>query len=386
MPSVDLASPLRAAADAAMLGAHYVHLAMRDNTTAAEAEAIVSAATGEWLAPLMLGMFADAMLWGALFSIFIQWQTYVAANERPIVRTLVYYCVGLETIVTGFMCAWVMTRFAYGFGDFLAVYTSTSWRSWSILFISLSRTPVSLFFTERAFRISGRSWFFLVAISFLTLASFGGAIASKILTERDNDPNVLYAILVWIVCEVASDVLITATILFYLLRSRTGWNRTDKVIARLAALAIETQFPPMLIAIVVLIVNFENKLFLTFFACTPKVYAIGLLVALCARVALRRELDNGSGKVSASVYQTETKQFRTRRIEPEIYVTTETYVHAEHVAVDDPDAARARPKFAKVDTDGPVSRKYDDDDETAGTFADSQARLVGPSPAQILLA
>lgn len=42
----------------------------------------------------------------------------------------------------------------------------------------------------------------------------------------------------------AADVIITVTIALCLMRTRTGWSDTDRMINRILYLTVETQLPP----------------------------------------------------------------------------------------------------------------------------------------------
>jgi hypothetical protein len=42
----------------------------------------------------------------------------------------------------------------------------------------------------------------------------------------------------------AADVIITTTIAVSLMRTRTGWSETDRMINRFLYLTVETQLPP----------------------------------------------------------------------------------------------------------------------------------------------
>lgn len=50
-------------------------------------------------------------------------------------------------------------------------------------------------------------------------------------------------------CTVGADLSITAIILSYLLKSKTGWKETDDLLTRLIRFTFASQLPPTLIAI-----------------------------------------------------------------------------------------------------------------------------------------
>ena len=68
------------------------------------------------------------------------------------------------------------------------------------------------------------------------------ALADKIpLSQLSLNFIVMYS-----VCEVVSDIVITGSLFYGLLKRKSGWQHTDRLIKRLATLLMETQTPPAL--------------------------------------------------------------------------------------------------------------------------------------------
>jgi hypothetical protein len=47
-----------------------------------------------------------------------------------------------------------------------------------------------------------------------------------------------------LVSQLLSDIIVTSTISYKLIRSRTGWTATDRLVRKLLVLLVETQLPP----------------------------------------------------------------------------------------------------------------------------------------------
>jgi hypothetical protein len=47
-----------------------------------------------------------------------------------------------------------------------------------------------------------------------------------------------------LVSQLLSDIIVTTTISYKLIRSRTGWTATDRLVRKLLVLLVETQLPP----------------------------------------------------------------------------------------------------------------------------------------------
>ena len=68
------------------------------------------------------------------------------------------------------------------------------------------------------------------------------ALAEHIpLSKLSLDMIVLYS-----VCEVVSDLIITGSLFYGLLKRKSGWTHTDRLIKRISRLILETQTPPAL--------------------------------------------------------------------------------------------------------------------------------------------
>jgi hypothetical protein len=87
--------------------------------------------------------------------------------------------------------------------------------------------------------------------------------------------------MVWFGCTVTCDLIVTSGMVYYLIKSKTGFRRTDAMLTRLVRLIIETGFATTVIAVVDLAlfagVTGNNVHFITDLMVS-KLYANNLLI------------------------------------------------------------------------------------------------------------
>jgi len=99
----------------------------------------------------------------------------------------------------------------------------------------------------------------------------------------------------WVGIAVFTDVLITALLLIYLGRSRTGFKKTDSIITSLIRTAIETSAVGAVFCIVdVIVFTTKGNTNLHFFFALPqaRIYTNTLMMTLNSRLSLRNEMNS----------------------------------------------------------------------------------------------
>ncbi|RSH94229.1 hypothetical protein EHS25_004032 [Saitozyma podzolica] len=324
-------------------------------------ELILEPHLGLSLGPFIIGFLVDALLLGVVIQQFIMWHTYSASSERRWAKFLVYYLFFASFATSGYLLAYILHLFVNNFGTF-GHFLDTNWSSPFYLLDLFSRLPVSAFFGERAWRLMGRSWLVGGSITLLLLVSAGGAIGAKVQAVNDQLGNTeMYLVYTWLGSEMASDVVTTVCIMWCLLRSKTSFDSTNRVINKLLVLTVETQLPPTIMAVGYLIfyvmvhVSTKFETFAAFFTCTPKIYVVCLLTVLSARLKLREERSNAW---RADTYRMRSRKEATQQMT--IDVTTETYTHIEAHGVRGRDQSHVLPTL-------PRTMKYPDSPEAPST-------------------
>lgn len=266
-----------------------------------------------------------------------------------------------------------MYTFGFNYGKY-STLVDYRWVAWYPLLDSLMAAGVQLFYAERAWKVTGRSGIFVVLAVIPFLLSFVGAIGmcAKGMNSKTflDDTYILFGFL-WVVGMFLTDVVITGTALWGLYRSRSEWEQTDYVVRRLIRIACESQLPPTILALGLLIdiIIQRDTWYAVFFELVQGyVYIIGMVYVLNQRQHLNRSLEQATVQRSS--------QFRFGRnrfpVGPAtIHVQTETYVESHQIS---PEFAehKIRPKLRQIsetDDEGASSNEHDEGYELAESSA-----------------
>ncbi|RSH91801.1 hypothetical protein EHS25_009171 [Saitozyma podzolica] len=351
------------------------------NPVEAEAEMIFGSNLGYWLGPIILGLFFDAILCGVMIMQFSHWMSF-SKNERMFAKVIVITSSILSLAATGYAVALCMHYFVYGFGVF-SNFLSTAWNGWFLLPDAIVSVLVQVFFAERAYRLTNNNKVVVIVVGALIMLDFAGCLGCLILfnllangqAESNNLTIVLYT---WIGGQLAADLTITGIIMWKLITSKTGWSGTDQVIKRLLRLAVETQLPPNLLALGVVITSIINPhSFLTtmFMMILSKFYVCGLLGALNSRYQLRRDM------VSQPSHKGAFSKGDRPFTQPTIHVATETYVspsgpvrpvglnrQSRYDDIEEQDEGEGKYAYELSEVDRSSARKFD--------YADNESTTV----------
>ncbi|EJD54496.1 hypothetical protein AURDEDRAFT_179642 [Auricularia subglabra TFB-10046 SS5] len=183
-----------------------------------------------------------------------------------------------------------------GFGDYISAAYSSPWYTTIepltaevVLFVS------QMFFIVRLWRMLGGLRFLLVPLVPTMLMGLSGFIAITIqiymMSSVETMANLTKTFYVASVGVVASDVIVTVASSYYLNKFKTGYKRTDSLIARLLHLTWVTAAFPMICSTLNLIFyvtlsSTGNSTFIAFNMIAPKLYTVSMLYTLNSRQAL----------------------------------------------------------------------------------------------------
>ncbi|WVW79259.1 hypothetical protein I302_101226 [Kwoniella bestiolae CBS 10118] len=183
-------------------------------------------------------------------------------------------------------------------------------------------------------------------------------------------------IITWTSTSCAADVLIAACILWGLLKSKSGWTHTDRVVTRLIRLTFEAQLPPTFLALSYVIEWSQTPSSLlgaVFQALQSKAYTIGLLFTLNARISFTvNTTDTKSGAAPQVYAMTDRKPTQL-----EVTVQHETYIHDDLYANNSNNHNQSKSMNQHVAKSDSLS-DYDDTSNTVGHENGSRARLTFP--------
>ncbi|KAK1922537.1 hypothetical protein DB88DRAFT_495467 [Papiliotrema laurentii] len=250
-------------------------------------------------------------------------------------RAIVIWTAIMNTVVTCYYWAYMSYLFVDNFGRWLP-WLEVRWLMLMPTFDVMCVAVVQAFFAHRAFLLMGRNWFILGLISCLILAACGGAIGvtvvfgsqESLLGANKSGPTLI----TWTATTTAADVLIAASILRGLLKSKSGWAHTDKLITRLVRLTFEAQLPPTCLSIAYVAewsVTPSSLLGALFQALQCKAYTIGLLFSLNSRVDFTGKINDNLSH-NPQVYGMTSRSGRIQSHGPidaiQVEVETETYI------------------------------------------------------------
>ncbi|GAA6058618.1 hypothetical protein JCM10212_004029 [Sporobolomyces blumeae] len=157
-----------------------------------------------------------------------------------------------------------------------------------------------IFYAYRVYIVGKRSIAIPIVIAFLSTVSLAFAIASTakifILQEFAKFQSFTYGVSIWLACAALADIIITASLVFHLAKSKTGLLQTNSILNRIIELVISTNGLTSSAALIdaVLFGALTSSWHVAPNLCLVKLYFNSLLVSLNARADLERRLANSS--------------------------------------------------------------------------------------------
>ncbi|WWD22624.1 hypothetical protein CI109_107117 [Kwoniella shandongensis] len=251
--------------------------------------------------PYILGFGVDAFTYGLLVIQFLHWFQVSSATDRRAIKALVWYILLTSTAYSILSTVYMFELFVYGYSVYRNFY-DFNWITTFFIGVCLMQTPVSGFFAFRAYYLLGKSRLFAIITSTLLTISFATCIAVKVVAPKvtvsvgaDSYPATFILLVVWLATIMITDVIVTLSITYALLRTRLGFRgfeRTDNLIRKIVMISIEAQLIPTVFTAGFLITfaAAPNGNLPAFFICTPKIYALALMSVLNARQFLQKDL------------------------------------------------------------------------------------------------
>nr|XP_019044200.1 hypothetical protein I302_07482 [Kwoniella bestiolae CBS 10118]OCF23130.1 hypothetical protein I302_07482 [Kwoniella bestiolae CBS 10118] len=213
------------------------------------------------LGTFILASGTDALLCGVMVTQMMEYWTY-SAHDRKFNKGCVLITTTSSLGATIFIIVLMFKLFVYDFGKYTP-FAAIPDLTYMCISDIVPSTATQLFFTHRAYKLMGRSKTLGLIIIAMILVSVAGAIGFPI-TQEMYHKNKSEAILnskialtyCWLSGALGADVLITASIMWGLWKSKTGWKETDKTVKRLIRVMVETQLPPTILLIVFFIFVF----------------------------------------------------------------------------------------------------------------------------------
>ncbi|WVN87781.1 uncharacterized protein L203_102976 [Cryptococcus depauperatus CBS 7841] len=281
-------------------------------------------------------------------------------------------------LVVGWSCTWtfVITVYYWVYISYLFINNFGLWLPWLEVrwlakmptFDVLAIVPVQGFFAYRAYLLTNRNRYILAILILLLMAAFGGGVGvtavfggqSSLLGANKSGPTLI----TWTATTTAADVLIAGCILYGLLKSKTGWAHTDKLVSRLVRLVFEAQLPPTFLALAYCIEwsQTPSSLLGAVFQCLQsKAYCVGLLYTLNSRISFSVGLDDARSHHTPQIFG------NSRRPTDGIQIDVQTYIHGDSYVLEE---SKGSHKHDKTDS-------LSDQEATIVLENHSRSRLTG---------
>lgn len=238
---------------------------------------------------IMVGMMLNLILYGFMF---MQCYIYLSAFKKDAlwIKLFVLFLFVADTLNTGFTAGIIYEYFITHYGDFTYLSKATWLFCTDPAMTGIISCSVQVFFAYRVKRLTGSRWA-TAFIGFFAGASCCGALGTAIAVnwwrEFVHFQKFQVVVIIWLVCAAVADVLITATLVWYLRGKRTGFVATDDIIDRITRLTVQTGALTALFAVVdvILFIASPTTMHLLFNFPLAKLYTNSLMSNLNSRAA-----------------------------------------------------------------------------------------------------
>ncbi|KAL5501149.1 hypothetical protein ACEPAH_9536 [Sanghuangporus vaninii] len=242
--------------------------------------------------PLLVGVIINTMVFGASI---MQLVTYFSSGFKDnwwILGMLIWmYAIDAFQVCSSVAMLWhyVVKNFAVP-----SALSSDPWEYAMLpIFSSIAPVPIQQFMAFRIMRFSeSRLLFFVISalsISQATLACVSGA-QGLTQTALSDSVTIVPVAAAWIVIGVACDTTITVSLLYYLLKSRTGFEKTDSIVTNICSTLIKAAVPVTVFCTTMP----NNNIHYMFALPVGRLYTCTLLSTLNGRKRLRARLEDSA--------------------------------------------------------------------------------------------
>ncbi|KAA1466888.1 hypothetical protein DENSPDRAFT_831794 [Dentipellis sp. KUC8613] len=246
---------------------------------------------------LLAGLILNAILYGLLCLQSYQFFNNFGKGDRLYLRTLVSFLWILDTFQLVLNCHAVFHYLISNYDRPDALQISI----WSInIETGISTTIIFLvrgFFAARVWQLSNRSKVLASITVILSLAQLGLGYSLTVLCfvikRFDKLPDYVVPVSIQSAISVLTDMTISAPLIYYLMKSKTGRKRTNSVINVLLMWAVNTALITginELLQLITWVTMSTNLVFIIFHLVTAKLYTNSMLAMLNGRSKVREEL------------------------------------------------------------------------------------------------
>ncbi|KAH8829429.1 hypothetical protein DL96DRAFT_1598072 [Flagelloscypha sp. PMI_526] len=248
------------------------------------------------LGACLVGFAAACIIYGVLLTmVYTYFQRY--PEDRAIYKYLTIAMVLLETADQIFIAHLIYYYGIINFANPAALLKGNM--TWSLIMQLLVGSIVGFLvktaFAVRVWRFSERNYWITGFLLLLTFGHLGAAILYSVrafqLTSLLDVANLQLYGTISLAVGVGTDVLIAASLCFYIRRLRTGYRPSDSLVNQLVRLAVNTGVVTGAVSLTTLILYnimpHNNLIFVATYFILSKLYAISFLATLNTRRVIR---------------------------------------------------------------------------------------------------
>ncbi|KAJ7636443.1 hypothetical protein FB45DRAFT_741681 [Roridomyces roridus] len=226
----------------------------------------------------------DIALFGCLsVQIYVYYQSF--PKDRTLHKSLVYGIYALQLALTGEMIHGAFVAFGQGFGDISSLAKFQDVGYLVPIIGGLTGCASQLFYAYRI-RILSRRWTVAIVVIVVRHPLF---VARNFNTTQFGIWPSSSLQQVWFGGSAISDVLIAASMTYYLTRLDTGFRQTHEIVSKLMRLIIETGTMTALVALTALILFTalpDHLYYVVAAGVLPKLYSLSTLTVLNSRARI----------------------------------------------------------------------------------------------------
>ncbi|KAH8079081.1 hypothetical protein BXZ70DRAFT_1050981 [Cristinia sonorae] len=193
--------------------------------------------------PLLLGHFFN---WGLFGALTVQTYIYYIAfpNDRRLSKWIVGFTYVIELLQTVLSTRDAFRNFGTGWGNMIEL-DEVGWLWFSVPVLSSVISCLSqIFYAWRIWILSEQYWISII-VTLLSLAQFGtgiysGAMAHIIGVFSKVQASLFKTTTVWLGGTALCDIIIAASMMYYLHKSKTGFKQTGALLSKFIRVTVET--------------------------------------------------------------------------------------------------------------------------------------------------
>ncbi|KAI0262481.1 hypothetical protein BC834DRAFT_891571 [Gloeopeniophorella convolvens] len=277
------------------------------------------------LGALFLGVVLSSIIYGVTWQQVYSYYTVHGANDRLLLKTFVAVLMVMDSVNLAFAIHGSYVTSITNFGD----YAADARMPWSIPSIGITGMILEVFiqhfYAYRVYRLSRGTLYMPIIITLLSLTAFALGLVFCIRLviipfETEAHSHIRFFIAT-IAMQAACDIIITTSMVCYLMQNRTSVPRTNSVLNMLALYIISCGTLTALSGVTCLITIsiFEhNWIYVPFYILQVRLYSCSFMSVLNSRDHIRQKfMGSDGGVITMSQLQRHSNSHSTNQSRPE---------------------------------------------------------------------